>query len=281
MEVRNNIFNASLEKSVNLVSDKYILNSVEDINKKGYFRKIIGSITIILFMWAFHFAFAFLEKKGANFLSISPTLLSKLLILLAIICLFHYFFEIFKLRKFRILSFYFYNKKIFFLIFCLYLQCLLIAVMGSGMIIGYFFSSMLFSLIMIGILIERVLWFKNNTYASLYHNKSFKNKLNDFLEKFVIFSKKFGGIVVFCVVIFRFFYTIDYHSDTLRSLGILGYTILLSFSLYFVISLGADNIKGYYLKKYLEDYRQLSGYSIEEWYGKKSKMYKDSLKTNR
>ncbi|MCK1191051.1 hypothetical protein MX003_00455 [Streptococcus uberis] len=63
MEVRNNIFNASLEKSVNLVSDKYILNSVEDINKKGYFRKIIGSITIILFMWAFHFAFAFLEKK--------------------------------------------------------------------------------------------------------------------------------------------------------------------------------------------------------------------------
>lgn len=33
----------------------------------------------------------------------------------------------------------------------------------------------------------------------------------------------------------------------------------------------------YYFKKYLEDYRQLSDYSIEEWYGKESKRYKESL----
>lgn len=33
----------------------------------------------------------------------------------------------------------------------------------------------------------------------------------------------------------------------------------------------------YYFKKYLEDYRQLSDYSIEDWYGKESKRYKESL----
>lgn len=33
----------------------------------------------------------------------------------------------------------------------------------------------------------------------------------------------------------------------------------------------------YYFKKYLEDYRQLPDYSIEDWYGKESKRYKESL----
>ncbi|CEL89492.1 conserved protein of unknown function [Streptococcus sanguinis] len=47
--------------------------------------------------------------------------------------------------------------------------------------------------------------------------------------------------------------------------------------LLFSIALGIDNFQGYYLQKYLEDYRQLSGYSVKEWYGKGSQRYKESL----
>lgn len=45
--------------------------------------------------------------------------------------------------------------------------------------------------------------------------------------------------------------------------------------LYFIF---IEFYKGYYVVKYFEQYRVKFGYSIEEWYGKKSKMYKESLK---
>ncbi|MCR5052894.1 MAG: beta-carotene 15,15'-monooxygenase [Streptococcus sp.] len=39
-----------------------------------------------------------------------------------------------------------------------------------------------------------------------------------------------------------------------------------------------ESYKGYYVVKYFEQYRVKFGYSIEEWYGKNSKEYKESLK---
>lgn len=45
--------------------------------------------------------------------------------------------------------------------------------------------------------------------------------------------------------------------------------------LYFIF---IEFYKGYYVVKYFEQYRVKFGYSIEEWYGKNSKEYKESLK---
>ncbi|MCQ9215773.1 hypothetical protein MK543_09325 [Streptococcus gallolyticus subsp. gallolyticus] len=52
--MKKTLFNASLEESMNLVTDKYTQTSMEDINEKGYWRKIIGSFTMILFILMFH-----------------------------------------------------------------------------------------------------------------------------------------------------------------------------------------------------------------------------------
>ena len=49
--MKQTIFNASLEESMNLVTDKYIQTAMEDINEKGYWRKIIGGFTMILFLF--------------------------------------------------------------------------------------------------------------------------------------------------------------------------------------------------------------------------------------
>ena len=95
------------------------------------------------------------------------------------------------------------------------------------------------------------------------------------------FSKKYGGIVILLLFILRLFLPGEgdiYHNELFRTLGLLGFPLVMLLGLYFITALGADNFQGYYLQKYLEDYRQLSDYSIEEWYGKKSKMYKESLK---
>ena len=49
--MKQTIFNASLEESMNLVTDKYIQTAMEDINEKGYWRKIIGGLTTLFFMF--------------------------------------------------------------------------------------------------------------------------------------------------------------------------------------------------------------------------------------
>ena len=46
--------------------------------------------------------------------------------------------------------------------------------------------------------------------------------------------------------------------------------------IYVCLALGADNFQGYYIKKYMEEYRELSGYTVEEWYGPRSKKAKES-----
>ena len=86
--------------------------------------------------------------------------------------------------------------------------------------------------------------------------------------------------ILFLIVIFRIFFpNSDFiqQNGTLRSIFIAINPILSVPFLYFLYALSVNNFQGYYLKKYLEDYRQLSDYSIEDWYGKESKRYKESL----
>jgi len=52
--MKKTLFNASLEESMNLVTDKYIQTSMEDINEKGYWRKIIGFFTVLFFSVCLH-----------------------------------------------------------------------------------------------------------------------------------------------------------------------------------------------------------------------------------
>ena len=86
--------------------------------------------------------------------------------------------------------------------------------------------------------------------------------------------------ILFLIVIFRIFFpNSDFiqQNGTLRSIFIAINPILSVPFLSFLYALSVNNFQGYYLKKYLEDYRQLSDYSIEDWYGKESKRYKESL----
>ncbi|MGT2888284.1 hypothetical protein N1495_00645 [Streptococcus didelphis] len=119
--------------------------------------------------------------------------------------------------------------------------------------------------------------FKQRITQSLSGEKPYHNSLATLIDKFVIFSKKYGGLVVLILIVFRFFFPIDKSNDIVRTVGMFVYMLGALFLIYVTTSLLFDIIKGYYLKKYLEDYRQISGYSIE-WYGKTAKIYKESLK---
>ena len=197
----------------------------------------------------------------------------------------YYLLETRKIKNNRILSYYYFNKNMFIIVSCLYIQMVIFSIIGASLVLGNILGTVIYVLLFLFIFLERYQWFKRDTLKAPYGQQSFKNPLARFLDYFVTFSKKYGGIVVLLLFIAQFFLpgtgeSDIYHNDVIRNVVLMFSPLLFVLGLYFVIALGADNFQGYYLKKYLEDYRQLSDYSIEEWYGKKSKMYKESLKNN-
>jgi len=152
----------------------------------------------------------------------------------------------------------------------------IVAISGAGMFIGNSFASILFTFIYGFAFLDRYQWFKTSTLEALYGQKEFQNPLARFLEYFTVFAKKYGGIIVLLLIVLRWIFPIDRHNDLVRAMGLVFYSFFMLIGVYFIIALGADNFQGYYIKKYMEEYRELSGYTVEEWYGPRSKKAKEN-----
>ncbi|MEY8700178.1 hypothetical protein AALH12_03160 [Streptococcus ferus] len=277
--MRKTILNASLEESTNLVTDKYIQVSIEDINKKGVKFKIFGFLTLLFFMYLLCLLGNMIDELKVTFLFIKPSYITNFLLILGFIPTALYFNSILKIRNNRILAYYYYNIYVYLLLFCFGLQTTLLFIAGSSVVLGPIFSTLIYGVLLACILLERYNWFKQTTLKTLYGQEKIVNTQSDFMEKFVSFSKKYGGIIIVLIFIIRLLLPGQVKdNDFLRTLGMAFSPLMFLIGIYFTLSLATESIQGYYLKKYLEDYRQLSGYSLEEWYGPKSKKYRESLK---
>ena len=275
--MKQTIFNASLEESMNLVTDKYIQTAMEDINEKGYWRKIIGGFTMILFLFmGYGIGFA-TDHFGASFFFQKVSIINLLLLIVGTVEIFHYFIVLTGLKDRRVLSYYYYNRTMFIVMFCFVLQGIFLIIGGAGQYLGSLFSSLFFSSVYILILLRCYQWFKTSTLEALYGQKEFQNPLVRFLEYFVVFAKKYGGIIAFLLILLRWLFPNNaQHNDFFKIIGSLILPLIFVIPIYFIIALGADNFQGYYIKKYMEEYRELSGYTVEEWYGPRSKKAKEN-----
>ena len=275
--MRKTILNASLEESTNLVTDKYIQVSMEDVNKKGVKRKVLGSFTMIFFFYLMFLLGRYTDNENTTNLKYLSEIMG-ILGIAGVISTLIYFRDIFRIKHQKVLSYYFYMRNSLVLVFIFCLQALIFFIAGTTIVLGPFFSIFIYGLLFIFVGIERLVFIKNKFYSILYHKEPSDNRLMIFLESFVTFSKKYGGIIIVIVMLLRFFIGDIHQNDIVRTLGLAFSPLLMLVPVYFTSALIMDNFQGYYLKKYLEDYRQLSGYSLEEWYGPKSKKYKESLK---
>ncbi|HEL1585862.1 TPA: hypothetical protein TXJ16_000359 [Streptococcus suis] len=278
--MKKSIWNASLEESMGLVTDQYIQTSMEDIEKNGYGKKILGFLTVNLFMYLITFIGRYVDSQIILTLFKSTEVLVSIPFFLGLLVTLLYFISLKKIPQKRVLSYYYFNKYMFLLTFLFYCQIEILLVIFSTMILGEFLSIFIYSVVFMIALLERYRWFSKTSYNSLYGNVDFSNPLERYLELFVAHSKKFGWLVLIPVFLYRIFFSGGenlYRNDLIRVVSILSFPIIGLVGLYFVIALGASQIKGYYISKYMEDYRILSGYSIEDWYGKESKRYKESL----
>ena len=278
--MKQTIFNASLEESMNLVTDQYIKTSFEDFNEKGYEGKLLGFITMQFILFLIFLFSIWIDSQNLQFLFMKVSLINGALFGLGFVGFAGYLIDLTKIKNQSILSYYYFNKWVGFMTFLLLLQCLVIGIAGAGTIIGMILSGALYTVAFILYFIRLFQNFQKNTLEILYQESTYSNRGADFLDRFVVFAKRYGGLILFLIVIFRIFFP---NSDLIQQNGIfrsifvaINPIIFVPF-LYFLYVLSVNNFQGYYLKKYLEDYRQLSDYSIEDWYGKESKRYKESL----
>lgn len=278
--MKQTIFNASLEESMNLVTDQYIKTSFEDFNEKGYEGKLLGIITMQFILFLIFLFSIWVDSQNLQFLFMKVGLINGAFFGLGFVGFVGYIIDLTKIKNQSILSYYYYNKCVNFMIFLLGLQSLVIGIAGAGTIIGMILSGALYTVAFILYFIRLFQNFQKNTLEILYQESTYSNRGADFLDRFVVFAKRYGGLILFLIVIFRIFFPnsdLIQQNDTFRSIFVAINPIIFVPFLYFLYVLSVNNFQGYYLKKYLEGYRQLSDYSIEDWYGKESKRYKESL----
>ena len=278
--MKQTIFNASLEESMNLVTDQYIKTSFEDFNEKGYEGKLLGFVTIQFILFLIFLFSIWVDSQNLQFLFMKVSLINGTLFGLGFVGFAGYLIDLTKIKNQSILSYYYFNVWSNFMIFLLCLQCLVIGIAGAGTIIGMILSGALYTVAFILYFIRLFQNFQKNTLEILYQESTYSNRGADFLDRFVVFAKRYGGLILFLIVIFRIFFPnsdLIQQNGTFRSIFVAINPIIFVPFLYFLYVLSVNNFQGYYLKKYLEDYRQLSDYSIEDWYGKESKRYKESL----
>ncbi|WP_149555379.1 DUF2207 domain-containing protein [Streptococcus cristatus] len=278
--MKQTIFNASLEESMNLVTDQYIKTSFEDFNEKGYEGKLLGIITMQFILFLFFLFSIWVDSQNLQFLFMKVGLINGAFFGLGFVGFAGYLIDLTKIKNQSILSYYYFNVWSNFMIFLLCLQCLVIGIAGAGTIIGMILSGALYTVAFILYFIRLFQNFQKNTLEILYQESTYSNRGADFLDRFVVFAKRYGGLILFLIVIFRIFFPnsdLIQQNGTFRSIFVAINPIIFVPFLYFLYVLSVNNFQGYYLKKYLEDYRQLSDYSIEDWYGKESKRYKESL----
>lgn len=278
--MKQTIFNASLEESMNLVTDKYIKTSLEDFNEKGYGKKILGFFTVNLLMFLVVLLAFTYDKKNITLFFINISFIETTIFIFGFLVIAYYLNNARKIKEQQVLSYYYFNQSMFFMSLLFIIQFIVFGLASSDIVSSDFLLSLAYVAFYVLFIVKRVHQFRQKTFEILYAWRQHSNPLVNILNQFVSFSQKYAWLIIILLFFLRMFFPSEYmirQNSILNSVIDLFIPLLGLPFLLFSIALGTDNFQGYYLQKYLEDYRQLSGYSVEEWYGKDSQRYKKSL----
>lgn len=153
-------------------------------------------------------------------------------------------------------------------LFPLAIEALLLTLQISFTNVSWFMNLMLIVLTIVLLLII-VIWslsmFSNFIYSDGEH-KNIGMKIVEFLGKY---ATSFLGLAIFARLVLNLFS--NKQSEDLETLELVipGYIMMIfTFGVFFLLGVPYF-FRGYYKWKYSEEYRQLNGKTIEEWYGPK------------
>lgn len=271
---KQTIYTATFEQSKQLVNERYIREVLRDSTQEVVQKRTFGVLVACIFLSGLAFCIRLVEE-GSPY--ITGPFISKITIVwyfASLICLFYYLFKLFTFRKKKILRSYLFNQTMSFIFINISILFVLFLLLLATVVTNSFLFSIAY-LLFFAVLIPSLIFSQNRTIMeTIYANNSNENKVLDFVVKFEVFSQKYGWIVlIFLFVIKRFFHTSEIRKgesfDLLQQvLGGLS-PLLALVPILFLIAMKKELVKGFYLEKYIEDYRREFGATEEEWYGSK------------
>ena len=220
------------------------------------------------------------DEKNITLFFINISFIEIIVFILGFFVIAYYLNNVRKIKEQQILSYYYFNQSMFFMSLLFIIQLIVFCLASSDIVSSDFLLSLAYVVLYVLFIVKRVHQFRQKTFEVLYVRRQHSNPLVNILNQFVSFSQKYAWLIIILLFFLRMFFPSEYmirQNSMLNSVIDLFIPLVGLPFLLFSIALGTDNFQGYYLQKYLEDYRKLSGYSIEEWYGKDSQRYKESL----
>ena len=280
--MKKTIFNASFEESQNYVTEKYIITSLEESAKKIVAKRVLGVILTDLILIAATFLVRYVENEAPVINHLLASYIAPVIYIVTLIIPLYYLCKLFDFRNRQILSSYFFNYTMGMLVFSLSILGYLFFVNLASAITNMNILIYIYLLIFFGFILNRWLSLNSKIWAILYKKGTSKNKILDRYNKFEGFAKKYGFLVIIILFIFRRFFNSDPNSSsdyTLIQKISVGLSPLIGLIVIaFIFAMIESFMEGYYVKKYCEEYRIKYGYSKKDWYGSKSKAYKEELK---
>ena len=267
------ILDASFEESRKLVDESYVEEALKVSSNKQDRNRFWGEMVIILMGTACITIFGYLPITNSffdkslkwsrpvfNFWIVCNLVLTSIFILYALI-------SKIKIRKTKFLRDYDFNQKIIigFEISCIFMSIASLSLSASFLhsVIFEFLYAILDIVISYKVIIKLYGEEMAVLYGDAYQNHRVEkgSKVADWISKNIVVL----GAILF--VIKDLFSGLGSISGIL--VGAFG-PLLFMAGWWFVLYMYFEKIlKGYYLKKYSEQYRQLYGYSRDEWYGDK------------
>ena len=267
------ILDASFEESRKLVDESYVEEALKVSSNKQDRNRFWGEMVMILMGTATITIFGYLPITNSffdkslkwsrpvfNFWIVCNLVLTSIFILYALI-------SKIKIRKTKFLRDYDFNQKIIigFEISCIFMSIASLSISASFLhsVIFEFLYAILDIVISYKVIIKLYDEEMSVLYGDAYQNHRVEkgSKVADWISKNIValgailfvIKDLFSGLGNISGILFGAFGPL---------LFMAGWWIMLWF--YF-----EKTLKGYYLKKYSEQYRQLYGYSRDEWYGDK------------
>lgn len=267
------ILDASFEESRKLVDESYVEEALKVSSNKQDRNRFWGEMVIILVGTAFITIFgytpitnSFFDKSLKwsrpvfNFWIICNLVLTSIFILYALI-------SKIKIRKTKFLRDYDFNQKIIigFEISCIFISIAVLSISASILHSAIF--EPLYVILDVVISYKVIIKLYGEEMAVLYgdayqnHRVKKASKVADWISKNIVAL----GAILF--VIKDLFSGLGNISGILC--GAFGPLLFIAAWWFILYMYFEKTLKGYYLKKYSEQYRQLYGYSRDEWYGDK------------
>ncbi|MGX7418867.1 hypothetical protein ACWOFR_08650 [Carnobacterium gallinarum] len=276
------IYQATFEESEQLVQEKNIKRAIKESDPHTVTKRFFGVHIAFLLLYIMYIFLKFIENGAPVAINILSLRIPYFwLVITLIIMLIHEYIILKNKNKKNISLSYYYNLTmlIYSFVFILFIFLFLLSLVNLAL--NSFWIIMLYAILFVIFITTQNNLMNNSIKENLYGTGK---KITSILGIFEKYQKSFGligGIIIIGKTIQSFFVKnqISGQNDFITKL-LEVFSPMLAFVMVLIpIYMKSEILIGYYLSKYSEEYRLKYGYSNLEWYGKKSKQYKNELKT--